>query len=139
MNYKRFNNKILLRADIGEDINELILTVAEKENIKLGSISGIGATNDFTVGVYDLSANDYKKYNFKGNYEITSLTGNITAMNGKPYVHTHITCAGENGSVIGGHLFSLKISITSEIFIDVIDGEISRKPQENPIFNRMEF
>ena len=138
MQYKKFENKILLRTDIGDDIGEEILKVADKEKITLASISGIGAVDDFTVGIFNLEKGEYETLQFKGSYEITSLNGNISTMNEKPYVHLHINCAGKDGKTVGGHLLKSHVSITGEIFIDIINGKIERKHQENPNFNRME-
>ena len=52
MDYKKFGNKIVARFDRGEEIHEALKTLALKEDIKLASISAIGATDDFTIGVY---------------------------------------------------------------------------------------
>ncbi|MCQ2441066.1 MAG: DNA-binding protein [Clostridia bacterium] len=138
MQYKKFENKILLRTDIGEDISEQILKIADKEKITLASVSGIGAVNDFTIGIFNLEKGEYETSQFKGSYEITSLNGNISTMDKKPYVHLHINCAGKDGKTVGGHLLKSQVSITGEIFIDIINGEIERKHQEKPNFNRME-
>ena len=54
MEYKRFNNDIIVRIDKGEEIITELRNVAVKENVLLASVNGLGATNDFTVGVYDL-------------------------------------------------------------------------------------
>ena len=97
MKYKRFDDTIVLRLEAGEDINGSLMSLAQKEKITLASVSGIGATDDFTVGVFDIESKDYNKKHYTGNHEITSLTGNITEMNGAPYVHLHITCAGKDG------------------------------------------
>lgn len=52
MEYRRFANTIVARIDKGEEILEKIREIAAKEHITLASISALGATNDFTVGVY---------------------------------------------------------------------------------------
>ena len=51
MKYKRFGNTIVARIDRGEEILDKIRELALSENIKLASVSALGATNDFTVGV----------------------------------------------------------------------------------------
>lgn len=52
MEYRRFGNTIYLRLDPKEEILEEIGKVAEKENIRLAQVTGLGAINDFTAGVY---------------------------------------------------------------------------------------
>ena len=59
MEYKRFNCTIVARIDKGEEILEKIKEIALKENIELASVRALGATNDFTVGVFKV---DEKKY-----------------------------------------------------------------------------
>ena len=49
MEYKRFGNTIYLRLDPKEEILEEIGKVAEKENIRLAQVTGLGAINDFTA------------------------------------------------------------------------------------------
>ena len=52
MDYRRFDNTIVARIDKGEEILEQIKEIALKENIKLASVRALGATNEFTVGVF---------------------------------------------------------------------------------------
>ena len=59
MDYRRFDNTIVARIDKGEEILEQIKEIALKENIKLASVRALGATNEFTVGVFKV---DEKKY-----------------------------------------------------------------------------
>ena len=43
MQYKRFDNNIIARIDKGEEILEQLKNIALKEDIKLASISALGA------------------------------------------------------------------------------------------------
>ena len=139
MEYKRYGSVIALRLDKGDDITESIYTVSEKEGVKAAKVSGIGATDNFTVGVFDIAKKEYEKFNFSGNHEINALTGNITEKDGKPYIHLHITATGKNGKVVGGHLIKGVISLTGEIVIMVIGGDITRELDENLGINRWKF
>ena len=82
MEYRKFNNTIVARIDKGEEILDKIKEIALKENIKLANINALGATNDFTVGVFKVDEKKYYANEFKGNFEIVSLTGTINTMNG---------------------------------------------------------
>lgn len=138
MEYKRYNDKIVLRLDVDDELVECVKRVALKENITAANVSGIGATAEFTVGIFNLKSSEYDKYSYSGNHEITSLTGNITEVDGKPYVHLHITAAGD-GNFVGGHLLSAKISLTAEIIIDVISADITRVHDEKLKINTLFF
>lgn len=139
MEYKRFGNTLVLRLDKNDEITSAVLTVAKQENIKLASVSGIGATDNVTVGVFDVEKKAYDKFTFTGNHEITSLVGNINTMNGESYCHLHITLAGPDGIVKGGHLLSAVVSLTSEIFFSITDGIVDRKRNENLGINTFYF
>ena len=131
MLYNRSGNDIVLRLDPGEEVCESVLALAKKEGITCASVSAIGATDDFTVGVFDLEkkAYDLFKYN-DANYEIASLTGSLSTLKNKPYQHLHIVCAGGKGQVAAGHLVSAVISLTAEIMIHVIDLKAERVKNE---------
>ena len=126
MEYKRFGNTIIARLDIGEEITATLKQVAEAENIKLAAVSGIGASKNTEVGVYNPEKGGYNRFFYEEFCEITSLVGTFTTMDGKHYSHLHITLAAGDGRILGGHLFSSEIALTGEIVINIIDGEAKR-------------
>ena len=126
MKYKRFGNTIVARIDRGEEILDKIRELALSENIKLASVSALGATNDFTVGVFNTAEKKYYSNEFKGAFEIVSLTGTINTMDGPFYTHIHMSAGNDKGEVFGGHLNRAMVSATCEMVVTVIDGEIDR-------------
>ena len=66
MNYKRFGDKIVARIDKGEEVLEKLKEIALKENIKLANINALGATNDFTVGVFKTKEKKYYANEWNG-------------------------------------------------------------------------
>ena len=139
MDYRRFGETIMLRLDPGDEICASLTELAAREKIALAEVSGIGATDDLDVGVFDLSKMDYNVFHFDGNREITSIVGTLTEKDGQPYQHVHITAAGPDGVVVGGHLKRAVVNITAEIVVRVIPGNVGRKL--NPAFriNGMAF
>ena len=126
MVYKKFGNKIVVRIDRGEEILEKIKELALKENIKLASISAIGAIDELVVGVYDVAKKEYYSNEFKGDLEIVSLLGTINTMNGDFYTHIHLSAGNEKGEVFGGHLNKAVVSGTCEMVVSWIDGTVDR-------------
>lgn len=126
MDYRRFHHQIVARIDKGEEILEKIKDIALKENIKLASVSALGATNAFTVGVYKTDEKKYYANEFKGSFEIVSLTGTINTMDGQFYTHIHMSAGNDKGEVFGGHLNKAIVSATCEMVIHIIDGEVDR-------------
>lgn len=126
MKYQRFEQTIIVRMDKGEDIVEQVKNVALKEKLKLASISALGAINEFTVGVFKTKEKKYYANEFKGDFEIVSLTGTINTMNDEYYSHMHLSAGNDQGQVFGGHLNKAIVSATCEMVIQIINGEVDR-------------
>lgn len=139
MEYRKFNNTIVARIDKGEEILEKIKEIATKENIKLANINALGATNDFTVGVFKTAEKKYYSNNFTGDFEIVSLTGTINTMNGEFYSHIHMSAGNDKGEVFGGHLNKAIVSATCEMIINIIDGTVDREFSDDIGLNLFKF
>ena len=139
MEYRKFGSTIIARIDKGEEILEKVKEIALKENIKLASISALGAVNDFTVGVFKTDEKKYYSNSFQGYFEITSLAGTINTMNGEFYTHIHMSAGNEKGEVFGGHLNRAVVSATCEMVITIIDGSVDRYFDEKIGLNLFKF
>ena len=139
MDYRRLKNTIVCRIDKGEEILEKIKEIALKENIKLANINALGATNDFTVGVFKIEEKKYYSNEFRGDFEIVSLTGTINTMNGEFYTHIHMSAGNDKGEVFGGHLNRAIVSATCEMVINIIDGVVDRDFNDEIGLNLFKF
>lgn len=139
MEYRRFDNTIILRIDPGEEICRSLLDLAEEQKIELASVSGLGAINRFTVCVYDTLTKEFHVNHFEGAYEIASLTGTLTEKDGQPYLHVHMSAGDAGGAVVGGHLKEAYVSATAEIVVAVIPGHVGRRMDEEIGLNLFEF
>ena len=139
MDYRRFENTIVARIDKGEEVLEKIKEIALKENIKLANINALGATNNFTVGVFKTEEKKYYSNTFEGDFEIVSLTGTINTMNDEFYSHIHMSAGNDKGEVFGGHLNKAIISATCEMIINIIDGKVDREKNEEIGLNLFKF
>jgi len=131
MEYKRIEDKIVFRLEMGEGLMESVQKIAASENVKLASISGIGACSKIEMGYIDLSIKDYVFKIFEGNMEILQATGNITLKDGEPFPHIHISVANEECKAFGGHLNEATISATFEGVMTIMDHEINREFNED--------
>lgn len=139
LDYRRFGNQIILRIDKGEEILTQLEELAFKEKLVLAHVSALGAVNSFTAGVFNVSEKKFYANEFKGDFEIVSLTGTISAMDSKPYIHLHMSAGDEKGAVYGGHLNKAVVSATCEMVITVIEGRVDRKFNEEAGINLFEF
>ncbi|TVQ98554.1 MAG: DNA-binding protein [Desulfovibrionales bacterium] len=127
MEYKRFDTKLLVRLDPGDELVASLVDICKKEDIRLGVVSGIGAVNNVTVGLFKTATKEYHAATLEGDYEITCLTGNVSRMGGEVYLHLHATLSDIEHKAYGGHLNKALVSATAEIWIDIVNGEIDRE------------
>ena len=142
MDYRRFGNTVVIRIDRGEEVMEKLIVIridryeevmekiqeiCEKEEILLGSISGLGAASYVEMGLYDVEKKAFTGTVLEQPLEVTSLIGSVTDMHGKPYLHVHIGAADVTGKAYGGHLKKCVIGGTAEIFMHVAEGYVSRR------------
>ncbi|MBI2011959.1 DNA-binding protein [Candidatus Daviesbacteria bacterium] len=127
MRHKQFGSKFVVKLEKGEEVISSLTKFCEDNQIFLGYLSGIGAVNKATIGSYELSTKTYHWKDFSGSLEVTSLVGNITFLDNKPFIHVHINISDENLTIFGGHLREATVGVTLEIFIEKIDGRIIRK------------
>ncbi len=130
MKFKKIGSKWIVRIDKGEEIVETLKQFCKENKIKLGTISGIGATNRVTIGLFETKSKQYHSQELMGDYEITNLSGNISTMNDETYLHLHISLADSKYNAYGGHLNSAVISGTGEIIIEEIEDIIGREFNE---------
>ena len=66
MEYRKFGDTYIVRMDRDEEILAQLKIFAEKEQVKLASVTALGAVKDFTIGVFDTSAKAYHSNRFQG-------------------------------------------------------------------------
>ena len=130
MNYRIDNGRIYMTLSKGDLINKTFAAHAESHDIGCAWIHGIGAMENPEIGYYSLETKSYHHKIFSGDYELTSLLGNITIKGEKYFPHTHITFSDTNYQVFGGHLFDAKITAAGEFVI--IPGKKNIKREMNP-------
>ena len=139
MEYRRFQDKVIIRLDPGEEVNESVLAIFQKENITLAEVRGLGALNDFSVGLFDTAEKKFHGNHFTIPVEIASLWGTVTTQNGQLYPHFHLSCGDIRGQVYGGHMQQGVCSATCELVMDVLDGIVERKFSPEIGLNLLEF
>lgn len=139
MDYRKFGTTYVMRLDPGDEIVEKVLWLAAVEQIKLASVTGLGAVDNVTLGIYIPDTKQFKANMFHADFEIVSLTGTITTQRGRPYAHLHMAVSDLAARCFGGHLNRAVVSATAEIIINVIPGEIDRQPDPQIGLNLMHF
>jgi hypothetical protein len=137
MKYFVFGPTYIVRLDAGEKIIETLLALCERDGIGAGSFNGLGAVNGAEIGHFDPASSAYTWTALSGPYEIVSLYGNITKVDGKPFIHAHIALGDKTFAVRGGHLKEAVVSVTCEITLIRFRDDIGRKRDEASGFLRL--
>ena len=134
MEYREYSGKYYIRLDKGDELVAAITDVCARESIYTAQVQGIGGCCKAVVGVFDAEKKDYVRTEISTLLEMISLDGNITEMNGKPFLHAHASFAylDDNGkaSVLSGHLLEAVIGLTGEIVLTPANGQIRRRYDE---------
>ena len=127
MKYRKEGSHYLISLYPGDEINSSFEKLAGIEEINCAWIHGIGAVTDLEIGYYDLPTKNYFRKNFNNEYELTSLSGNISIKDSNIFSHTHINFSDNNFNVYGGHLFEGEISAAGEFILIFGENSINRK------------
>ena len=130
MRYFILGSQYVVRLDAGERIVETLRALCERDAIGGGYFHGLGAVGEAEIGHFDPSTNDYDWVRLSGPYEIVSLYGNISTVDGKPHFHAHIALGDNTMAVRGGHLKEAVVSVTCEVTLVRFRDEIGRKKDE---------
>lgn len=139
MQYKQFGAKLIVRLDQGEELIETLRLLCQQENIRLATVSAIGALSRVSIGAFEQDTKKYHTKEISGSMEITSLLGNISRMNEMVYIHLHINLTDLSFNTFGGHLNQGWIGPTCELILEIIDGEVDRLWSEEVGLNLIKF
>ncbi|MBF7017686.1 PPC domain-containing DNA-binding protein [Staphylococcus durrellii] len=127
MNYKVYGQTIVLVLEQGEDIVEQVTIIAQQQNGKFGTVSGIGACQGVELNFYNLETQTYEKRAVQEPLELISLLGNISHIDDTPFAHLHATFGTNQYQTLSGHLTKAVVSATAEIVITMTELDINRK------------
>ena len=74
--------------------------------MKSARVEAIGTLRKAKVAYYNRNTKNYEEHLYNENVEVTSMLGNITMMEKKPFLHLHANLGRKDMSVVGGHLVS---------------------------------
>jgi len=77
MQFKKIENIYIISIGRGEEIIKTLLDFCEKNKVKLGCFSGIGAVDKAELAHYSVETKKYSSRIFNEPLEILNLTGNI--------------------------------------------------------------
>lgn len=139
MDYRETERGYLLRIDRGEELITMLTAFLREHDIRCGALTGLGAVDAPELGLFTMKTREYLRKRFPGEYEIASLTGNVSTVDGAPFPHVHGLFTDADCRAIGGHVFSAEVAVTCEIDLVVYAGEVMRARDEETGLNLMRF
>lgn len=134
----QIHNGTFLVLDRGEEFFSVVSQYCEEHNIHWAQFQAIGALEDVEIGYYDFERREYVFREEAGPFEVASMDGNITEMEGEqPVVHAHavLTRCDETLECIGGHLRRATVHLTLEIAMWEITQPLIRRYDEETGLN----
>lgn len=123
--YKKIGRYIVSIDNHAEIVNALNAFCKEKK-IRSGSISGIGAIGELTLRFFNPQTKAYEDKTFREQMEISNLTGNISTMDEKTYLHLHITVGRNDYSALAGHLLAATLNGAGEFVVENYGEQVKR-------------
>jgi predicted DNA-binding protein with PD1-like motif len=130
MKYLVLGSTYFVRLDAGEKVIESLRSLCEQDRVGAGILHGLGALANAEVGWFDREAKTYRTVRIEGPCEIVSLHGNVSLLDGRPYLHCHIALAERDFGVRGGHLREAVVSAACEIVLMRYFEELPRRKDE---------
>ena len=90
-----------VRLDPGEDLLGALRDIAKDAGISSGYFFGLGGLRKAVLGYF--VGDRYVSKVFEGQLEVTSVTGNISELEGEVFVHAHLTLGRRDYTLVGGH------------------------------------
>ena len=122
---------VVIRLHEGEDFFPTLLTALDQVGLKYGVIlTGVGMLKDFELGWFDHATKGYVKREFATPHELTAMSGTIaiSADDGSTVMpHVHVSMAGPDLGLVGGHLWKATVTILNEVSIKRIGMPMVRR------------
>jgi predicted DNA-binding protein with PD1-like motif len=139
MTARKSGSAFILRFETGDRLVAELTEFCRTRGIGAGSFTGIGSCARAELGFFDPKRKAYIFKTFRGPREIAALVGNISRMDGRPFVHAHAVLAGREFKAVAGHLREAEILAAGEIVLTALPGKLIRKRDEASGTNQLKI
>ncbi len=137
--FRQMENGYLLRIMRGASVAETLRDFLVAQQIHSGSISAVGALEQVELGFFDREQKTYLRKQFKDVYELISFSGNISLVDGTPFVHAHVVLGDRDYRAVAGHFFEGTVAVTLEAVITPFDEKIKRSADPDTGLNLLDL
>ncbi len=114
----------------GAKIPDDIVGIARREKIATAEVEAIGGVEKLRLAYFNHEARKYEEHDFEEFLEVTSLLGNVTVKDGKPFLHIHGNFGRRDLSVLGGHVVEATVFPLLEVVLTPTKNRALRKFDE---------
>lgn len=111
----------------GAKLPDEILSIARKEKIATGRVEAIGGVDSLRLAYFNHKSKKYEEHDYAEFLEVTSMLGNITLKDGKPFLHAHGNFGRKDQSVVGGHIMSASVFPILEVVMTPTTNKALRR------------
>lgn len=115
----------------GAKIPKDIVSIAIKEKFDTARVEAIGGVDKLRLAYFNRMTKKYDESDYYEFFEVTSLLGNITLKDAKPFLHAHGNFGRKDRSVIGGHIVSANVFPLLEVVVTPTVNKALRKFDED--------
>lgn len=119
-------NTYILRIEKGKELFEELLSFAKAHNVQAASFAAVGSADEVLLSWYNPEIKGYLDRHFQETLEIANVTGNISLLQGQPYIHAHGCFSNREMQAFGGHIKKLMVGATCEIAMEKLEGKMER-------------
>lgn len=126
MKSRKAGGGFVLRFETGDKLVASLAEFCREKKITAAAFTGIGSCRLAELGFFDPKTKKYSFKSYRGPREIAALVGNISLMDGRPFVHAHAVLGGRDFRAAAGHLREAEILAAGEVVLSVLPGKIER-------------
>ena len=113
----------LVRIPTGEDLLGYLEAFVTDNRIETAWLSYLGALQTAALRYYDQDEREYCDFHIHQHLEVVSGMGNVSLLDGQPFIHTHAVLADARGRAFGGHVNHGCEVWALEVKIEELEGQ----------------
>lgn len=121
----------MLVFEPGEKVLETLNTYLTQHHINGAMFMAIGGFSQVRIEYFNVQTRQYESRDVNEQVEVISLLGNVALVDGKPFVHAHVSVGTREYQAYAGHLGKATVRPTLELFLTQLNGELIREKNPN--------
>lgn len=129
MKAHKHQNGFVIRLEKDEKVLATLAGFCAERGVQSGSFQAIGAVKNAEIGYYSLEKREYFFKTLPEDREVASMFGNVTLVDGKPFIHAHAVLSSMDDALTcaGGHVKEAEVAVTLEVFLTTFDVAVCRE------------